>query len=108
MIEAGLLFRIGDSVVTFAKRPARSPRSASLRGSLARPAFPVLRLGLLGLLAIAGAAWALVRHCTHELPPMRVPIRAFGPAFDADAGELPAPSLEPDPPSGAALSGRPR
>jgi hypothetical protein len=95
-MEARLLSRIGDSVVTFAKRPARSPLRVSLRGRLVRPALPVVHLVLLGLLAIAGAAWALLRHFTHELPPLTVPIRGSAPAFDADAGELPAPSLEPD------------
>ena len=115
MIEAGLLFRCGF-LVTFTKRPARSPPSVSQRGRFARASpvlLLVLRLGLFALIAIAGAAWALVRHCTHELPPMRVPIRSPAPAFDADAGELPAPSLlEPGSNdalrANEALSGRPR
>jgi hypothetical protein len=47
---------------------------------------------LFGLLAIAGAAWGLIRHYTHTLPPLRVPvIPAPAPTYDADAGEMPVP-----------------
>jgi hypothetical protein len=56
------------------------------------PATLVLRTALLGLVAIAGAAWALVRHYTHTLPPLRVPVvPAAVPTYDADAGEVPVP-----------------
>jgi hypothetical protein len=98
MMGASLLSRIGDLIVVFSKKPSRWPLSARARAPFARPPLPILRLVLLCLLAIAGAAWALVRHLTYEPPPMRVPIPGSAPAFDADAGELPAPSLlEPDP-----------
>jgi len=50
-----------------------------------------LRTVLLGFLAIAGAWWALVRHYTHALPPLRVPVPAATPTYDADAGEIPVP-----------------
>jgi hypothetical protein len=50
------------------------------------------------VLAIAGAAWALARHYTHTLPPLRVPfVPAAAPTYDADAGETPVPdTLAPD------------
>jgi hypothetical protein len=45
-------------------------------------------------MAIAGAAGALVRHCTHEFPPMRVlVVPRSAPTYDADAGELPVPDV---------------
>jgi hypothetical protein len=44
-----------------------------------------------GLVAIAGAAGALVRHCTHAPVPMRVPVARPAPTYDADAGEVPVP-----------------
>jgi hypothetical protein len=51
-----------------------------------------LRTVLFGILAIAGAAWALMRHYTHTLPPLRVPfVPASAPTYDADAGEMPVP-----------------
>jgi hypothetical protein len=45
-----------------------------------------------------GAFWALVRHYTHTLPPLRVPVvPATAPTYDADAGETPVPdTLAPD------------
>jgi hypothetical protein len=42
-------------------------------------------------MAIAGAAWALTRHYTHELPPLGGPRTA--PTYDADAGEMPVPEI---------------
>jgi hypothetical protein len=49
---------------------------------------------LLGLIAIAGAAWALARHYTYPLPALRVPIApTAAPTYDADAGEVPVPEL---------------
>jgi hypothetical protein len=60
----------------------------------ARPS--LLRIALLALLAVVGAGYALARHYTHELPPLRRPV-APGPAptYDPDAGEMPVPELEP-------------
>ncbi len=50
---------------------------------------------MLALLAIAGAAWGLVRHYTHVPPPMVVPASpTAAPTYDPEAGELPAPDLE--------------
>jgi hypothetical protein len=49
------------------------------------------------MVAIGGAAWALVRHYTHELPPLRVPVGAApAPTYDADAGEMPVPEFLED------------
>ncbi|MGH7271928.1 MAG: hypothetical protein ACREJ3_15980 [Polyangiaceae bacterium] len=54
--------------------------------------FPALRTLLFGLVAIVGAVWGLVRHCTQPLPPLRVPaVPATAPTYDADAGERPVP-----------------
>ena len=50
-----------------------------------------MRTAVFGLVAIAGAAGALVRHCTHAPVPMRVPVARTAPTYDADAGEMPVP-----------------
>jgi len=50
-----------------------------------------VRTAVFGLVAIAGAAGALVRHCTHAPVPMRVPVARTAPTYDADAGEMPVP-----------------
>ncbi len=68
----------------------RSPRSLSFRAAR-MPAGPILRLLFFAILAIAGAAWALLRHRGRVEPPMIVPAPA--PTFDADAGEVPVPEL---------------
>jgi hypothetical protein len=54
----------------------------------------LVRTAAFGLVAIAGAAGALVRHYTLELPPMRVPVTPrAAPTYDADAGEIPVPEF---------------
>lgn len=60
-------------------------------GTARLPAGLLFRTLLLGMAAIAGAAWGLVRHCTNELPPLRVP----SPSLEVDSGEIPAPELAP-------------
>jgi hypothetical protein len=63
------------------------PGAALSRGLL-------IRTVIVGLFAIGGAAWALDRHYTHGLPPMRVPVAPREtPTFDADAGEFPVPDF---------------
>jgi hypothetical protein len=83
--------------VTFAKKPSRSPSRRLLRASRYSTT-GALRTVFFGVLAIAGAAWALARHYTHTLPPLRVPfVPAAAPTYDADAGETPVPdTLAPD------------
>jgi hypothetical protein len=77
--------------VTFAKKPSRIRAKPFFRASRHSSAL-VLRTALFGLLAISGAAWALVRHYTHTLPPLRVPVvPAAAPTYDPDAGEMPVP-----------------
>jgi hypothetical protein len=77
--------------MSFAKKPERPIRRPVLRGAPI-PHGLLLRMMLLGILAIGGAIWALVRHYTHELPPLRVPVvPREAPTFDADAGEIPVP-----------------
>jgi hypothetical protein len=79
--------------VSFAKKPARPTPRVLVRASAPSSA-AALRTVLFGLLAIAGAAWALVRHYTHVLPPLRVPVvPAAAPTYDADAGEMPVPEV---------------
>jgi hypothetical protein len=51
----------------------------------------MVRTVVFALVAIAGAAGALVRHCTHAPVPMRVPVPRAAPTYDADAGEVPVP-----------------
>jgi hypothetical protein len=82
------------ATVSFAKkpRPFETPHS---RLPLPR-AFPfaLVRTILLGLLVVALAAWALVRHYSRTLPPMRIPMPpAAAPTYDPDGGELPVPEL---------------
>lgn len=77
--------------MSFAKKPARPPARLFFRASRSSSA-GALRTVLFGILAIAGAAWALMRHYTHTLPPLRVPfVPASAPTYDADAGEMPVP-----------------
>jgi hypothetical protein len=79
--------------MSFTKKPERPVRKASFRGAPVSSGL-LLRTVLVGLLAIFGAAWALVRHYTHTLPPLRVPVAPReAPTFDADAGEVPVPDL---------------
>ncbi len=68
----------------------RPPRPLSFRAARVQPG-SILRLLIFAALAIAGAAWALLRHWTLVEPPLRVPVPA--PTYDADAGELPAPEI---------------
>jgi hypothetical protein len=51
----------------------------------------------MGLVAICGAAWALVRHYTYQPPPLLAPMSSrTPPPFDADGGEIPVPDLLQD------------
>jgi hypothetical protein len=85
--------------VSFAKKTVRPQPRPRTRVSGA-PGL-LLRALLLGAIAIAGAAWALVRHYTHPLPPLRVPLTpSSAPTYDADAGEMPVPELELSGPEG--------
>ncbi len=75
----------------FARKPERRPPRVPLRSSRAGTALLVRTL-LVGVLAIAGAAWALVRHYSYAPPPLRVPVTPReAPTYDADGGELPVP-----------------
>jgi hypothetical protein len=84
--------------MSFAKKPER-PRVPALRG--AQPSSLsyglLLRTVIVGLLAIAGAVWGLIRHYNYTPPPMRVPVApAEAPTYDVDAGELPVPDWAAD------------
>jgi hypothetical protein len=83
--------------MSFAKPPERRPASGRLGVARAPPTL-LLRALFFGALAIAGAAWALVRHCSYVPPPLRVPVAPReAPTYDADAGEVPVPEwLESD------------
>lgn len=79
--------------MSFIKKPERPATRPTFRGAPVLSGL-LLRTLLVGLLAILGAAWALVRHYTHTLPPLRVPLAPReAPTFDADAGELPVPDM---------------
>ena len=79
--------------MSFAKKASRRP-TRSLFGLPRAPPWLLVRAFLMGLVAILGAAWALERHYTHQLPPMRVPRTAApAPTYDADAGEIPVPEI---------------
>jgi hypothetical protein len=80
--------------VSFAKKAVRSPTRPPTFRLPRAPPWLLVRTFLLGIVAIGGAAWALVRHYTHELPPLRVPVGAApAPTYDADAGEMPVPEF---------------
>lgn len=79
-------------------RPSNKPAGSSTRyvfRVLAPHAGLLGRTVLLALLAIGGAAWALVRHYTYAPPPLRVPYPARPTtAHDSDdPGTLQAPEL---------------
>jgi hypothetical protein len=59
----------------------------------------LVRAFAFGVMAILGAAWALVRHYSLTPPPMIVPVppRA-APTYDADSGEIPVPEWLESPP----------
>jgi hypothetical protein len=79
--------------MSFIKKPERPAKKPTFRGAPGHSGL-LLRTLLVGLLAIFGAAWALVRHYTQTLPPMRVPVAPReAPTFDADAGEFPVPDI---------------
>jgi hypothetical protein len=87
--------------VSFAKKRAHAEPRWLLRRPSVVPLGMVVRTVLMAIIAIGGAAWALARHYTHVNPPMLVPTTPpatpVTPAYDLDAGELPAPDLEPLP-----------
>jgi hypothetical protein len=79
--------------MSFIKKPERPAKKPTFRGPPVLSGL-LLRTLLVGLVAIFGAAWALVRHYTQTLPPLRVPVTPReAPTFDADAGELPVPEM---------------
>jgi hypothetical protein len=82
--------------VSFIKNSQRSFDPGRSRFALPRaPSLAMLRIALLALLGIVGAGWALARHYTNRLPPMRVPVQpSTAPTYDPDAGEIPVPDLD--------------
>jgi hypothetical protein len=83
----------------FARKPDSHRAASRLRPEAASLTL-VVRTFLFGVLAIAGAAWALVRHHGLTPPPMLVPVPPrTAPTYDADAGEIPVPDewLDPAP-----------
>lgn len=73
--------------------PHVAPRAAA-RGGTAT----VVRAVLLAVLGILAAGGGLAYHFTAKRAPMVVPARPSPSAtYDADAGEIPAPDLEPTP-----------
>jgi hypothetical protein len=91
----------------FVKKPKKAPRrifaprapapAFAMRGGARLSTGLLVRTLIVGLIAIGGAVWALDRHYTHVLPPMRVPVPPReAPTFDADAGEVPVPDFYKD------------
>ncbi len=77
--------------MSFVKNRGQRPTKATL-GTTRTPTTLLLRTLLVGALAIAGAAWALLRHCAYVPPPLHVPVAPReAPTYDADAGEVPVP-----------------
>jgi hypothetical protein len=80
--------------VTFAKKSRRFDPSRTRFVLPPLVASPMLRLFAFALIALLGAVYALVRHYTTELPPLRVPVTPPPvPTYDADAGEIPVPDI---------------
>jgi hypothetical protein len=83
---------IARTAVSFTKKRAKAPKPAVRAFPATRmPTGLMVRMLLLGAAAIAGAAWGLVRHYTHALPPLRTNVPAATP--ESDAGEIPAPEV---------------
>ncbi len=81
--------------MTFAKNQRRRFEAGRSRFVLP-PLFssPLVRYVVYALVALAFAAYGLVRHYSTKLPPVRhsgTPPPA--PTFDADAGEVPVPEI---------------
>jgi hypothetical protein len=81
--------------VSFAKDNRR--RFEPRRARFVLPPFvasPMLRLIVLAVAAILGAAWALASHASRKMPPMYRPLDPPpAPTYDADAGEVPVPDF---------------
>lgn len=83
---------IARAAVAFTKKRTKESKPALSALPAARmPAGLMVRMLLLGVAAIAGAAWGLIRHYTHTLPPLRANVPAAIP--ESDAGEIVAPEL---------------
>jgi hypothetical protein len=78
--------------------PERDPRGALRAPARAWATATIVRAVVLAALGIAAAGWGLAYHFTARHAPMLVPAHPPPSAtYDADAGELPAPDLEPAP-----------
>jgi hypothetical protein len=87
---------VAGTLVSFTKNSHRRFDPGRTRFVLPRaPSLSLLRIALLALAGIVGAGWALARHYTRSLPPMRVPVQpSTAPTYDPDAGEMPVPDLD--------------
>ena len=84
--------------MSFAKKPRPFEAPRARLGFPRVAASALVRTILLGALVVVATAWALVRHYSRTLPPMRVPVppRA-APTYDIEGGEMPVPeTIEPD------------
>lgn len=81
-------------------RPRRSfdPQRLTRFALPARPTWGLVRVVLFAVAAVLAAAWGLASHWGSRPAPMLVPAHAAPSAtYDADAGEIPVPDLEPAP-----------
>jgi len=78
--------------VRSSNKPARSTSRVPFRPAASHAGL-LARTALLAVLAIGGAAWALVRHYTYTPPPLRVPRVTRTSRDSEDPGTLQAPEL---------------
>ncbi len=93
--NASLRASAATITVSFAKDNRR--RFAPRRAGFNLPPFvasPLVRVMVLAVAAILGAAWALASHANRKMPPMLRPVDPPpAPTYDADAGEVPVPDI---------------
>jgi hypothetical protein len=81
-------------------RSAPPPRPPRIRRADLSATF-LVRVLFFACLSVAGAIWGVVRHFTHPHLPILVPVPAVAAApdaglWDAGAGTIQAPELEPE------------
>jgi hypothetical protein len=86
--------------VSFATKDRKrfDPNDASRHAARGVGTATIVRAVVLAALGIIAAGWGLVAHFTEKRAPMLVPAQPPPSAtYDADAGEIPVPELEPAP-----------
>jgi hypothetical protein len=74
-------------------RPFADARSRARRGPPVSAA-GLGRIVVFGALVAGAAGWAVARHRSRDLPPLRIPVPPSPAAsYDVDAGEVPVPDM---------------